>query len=125
MGYQPLSLRLILATTGPPPGILDAGHNISPRLRKQLVLELEVGVVLAKLLKQLPCGVVSGEPAPLDQHAPLAPTKLGTQHCLRLRQDATISHWRQRGRSSRRIATMWFEQPDMEDVVDAGALRKL
>jgi len=41
MGWKPLSLRLILATTGPPPGILDAGHNInSLRMNYGLLLRI-------------------------------------------------------------------------------------
>jgi hypothetical protein len=48
----------VLATNGPPPGILDACHNISLRLLKQLVLELEIGKLLANLLKRFPSGVL-------------------------------------------------------------------
>jgi hypothetical protein len=60
-----LSRRVPLATSRAPPKGL-AGHNISPRLRKQLVLELEVGVVAVKLFQLLPCGVLVVQPAPLD-----------------------------------------------------------
>jgi hypothetical protein len=44
----------------------EANHNISPRLRKQLVLELEVMLVAMELLELLPSGVLVGQSAPLD-----------------------------------------------------------
>jgi hypothetical protein len=40
-----------LATNGPAPGIGDVGHNISPCLLKQLVLELKVGVCRAEVIQ--------------------------------------------------------------------------
>ena len=50
----------LLATNGPALGIMDAGNNISPRLRKQLVLELEVGVEVTKILEGFPSRVLLG-----------------------------------------------------------------
>ena len=47
----------------PAPGIGDTGHNISPPLSKQLVLELEVGLEILELLEQLPSSVVVGAAA--------------------------------------------------------------
>jgi hypothetical protein len=41
----PFSLLILIPTSL----IADASHNISPRLRKQLVLELEVGVEAPKI----------------------------------------------------------------------------
>jgi hypothetical protein len=49
---------------------MHAGHNISPRLRKQLVLELKVGEVNTEIFQGLPSSVVVRKPTPLDQHMP-------------------------------------------------------
>jgi hypothetical protein len=38
-----------------PTPVVAADHNISPRMRKQLVLELEVGVEAPKVIERLPC----------------------------------------------------------------------
>jgi hypothetical protein len=59
-----------LATGGPSAFIVKPGHNISSRLRKQLVLELEVGEVLTELVERLPGSVLIWKAAPLDQHTP-------------------------------------------------------
>jgi hypothetical protein len=50
--------------------VLDAHHNISPRLRKQLVLELEVGVVVAELLELLTGSVLLAQTTPLNADEP-------------------------------------------------------
>jgi hypothetical protein len=83
------SQRAPLATSrAPPKGLAD--HNISPRLRKQLVLELEIGVVAAKLLQLLPCGVLVRQPALLDTDMPDATPQLGAHSSLRLWKDAAM-----------------------------------
>jgi hypothetical protein len=55
-GLEPL--RLCLLATHGPPLICDARHNISPRLRKQLVLKLEVGEAGVEIFEWLPSSVV-------------------------------------------------------------------
>jgi len=49
---------------------MHAGHNISPRLRKQLVLELKVGVEAFEVVEELPGGFVAGQSTPLDEDVP-------------------------------------------------------
>jgi hypothetical protein len=49
---------------------MDTGHNISPRLRKQLVLELKVGVKPLKILKKLPRCLLWRQTLPLDKNMP-------------------------------------------------------
>ena len=78
------------ATRGPPPCILDSGHNISPRLQKQLVLELEVGVVSTKVVEDLPRRVIFRKAIPLDQNTPDPAALLGAQGTLRSRQHPTV-----------------------------------
>ena len=72
----------LLATNGHAPGIMDAGNNISPRLRKQFVLELEVGVEVTKILEGLPSRVLLGQAMPFDEHVPDIPSKLCTEGAL-------------------------------------------
>jgi hypothetical protein len=52
-------------------------HNISSRLRKQLVLELEVWISGIELLEQLPSCFFCRQAAPLNEHAPDSPALLG------------------------------------------------
>jgi hypothetical protein len=56
------------------------GHNISPRLRKQLVLELEFWKLLTELLELLTGGVLQRNAVPLDQQVPNASALLSLQH---------------------------------------------
>jgi len=107
------------------PAVGDARHNISSRLRKQLVLELEVGEVVAEGVKSLPGGVVVGEAMPLDQELPGATTLLRTQHTLRCRKHTAIERRWKIAECSRRVAAVLLQKTNMEDVVDAGALWKL
>ena len=79
MGLDPSSRQHPLATIGPAALVLDAGHNISPRLRKQLVLELEVGVEGLELVDQLPCRILFRKASPLNKHLPRAAALLGTE----------------------------------------------
>jgi hypothetical protein len=102
-----------------------AGHNISPRLRKQLVLELEVWVVRLELVDCLPRCVVFREAVPLDQHAPNAPALLRLKGALRPREDASIHDRRKGGRSCWRFAMVRLQQPYVENVVDARPVRKM
>jgi hypothetical protein len=104
---------------------LDAGHNISPRLHKQLVLELEVWKLLAELRKRLPSGVIVGKALPFDQQAPLITTLLSLQDALRSRKMPAVKDRRQHTSCCRRVAAVGLEQPHMEDVVEPSALRKL
>jgi hypothetical protein len=65
-------LGLYLATLGLAPVVDRAGHDISPRLRKQLVLELEVKVLSPELRQGLPCCLLTGQPLSLNKDVPLA-----------------------------------------------------
>ena len=75
--YQPL------ATNGPAPLILDAGHNISPRVDKQLVLELYIGVEGFEVIESFPCRSISRKAVPLDQQLPMAAAQLSAHDLLR------------------------------------------
>ena len=72
------------------PIIVDAGQNISPRLRKQLVLELKVGVEAFEVVKELPGGFVAGQSTPLDEDVPCTPPELSSEGALRSRKEPTI-----------------------------------
>ena len=104
---------------GPLSGIDQTGHNISPRLRKQLVLELKVWIVLTEFLTLLPSSLLLRKACPLNEDEPDATTELCLQHLCRLWKNVTIGGWRKRRRSRRWLATKRLEQPHMEDVVDA------
>jgi len=108
------------------PGIGDAGHNISPPLDEQLILELEGRVEVLELLALLPGRLLCRKTVPLDEDVPNSPTKLGAQDAVGRWKQTTILH-RRKGRRRRRrwIPLVRLEEADMEDVVQAGALRKL
>ena len=72
--------------TSPAPAIGDAGHNISPPLDEQLVLELEGGVEVLELLELLPHSLLCRQTVPLDEDVPNTPAKLGVQ--------GTVRHWK-------------------------------
>jgi hypothetical protein len=59
------------------PAILHTVHNISSRLRKQLVLELEVWISGFELLEQLPSCFFAWQAAPLNEHLPDSSALLG------------------------------------------------
>jgi hypothetical protein len=104
---------------------MGAGHNISPRLEKQLVLKLEVRVVVAELLEQLPSCIVNGQAVPLDEDVPNIMTKLSTRHLGRGRKEAAIQGGWQRSRSRRSITTVGLQQAHMEDIMQPCPFRKL
>ena len=110
---------------GPLSSIDQTGHNISPRLRKQLVLEPKVWIVLAEFPTLLPSSLLLRKARPLNKDESHATTELCLQHLCRLWKNATIGDRRKRRRSRRWLATDRLEQPHMEDVVDASARRKL
>jgi hypothetical protein len=98
---------------------------MSPRLRKQLVLELEVGVVVAKLLQLLPCGILVGQPTPLDADIPDPTPLLGMHSSLRLRKDAAMEKWWHDPRCRQRLSAVRLEQPHVKNVMDPGTCWKL
>jgi hypothetical protein len=116
LGYEPLTAGA-LATNGPAPGIMGAGHNISPCLRKQLVLELEVGVEVTKVLERLPGSVLLGQAMPFDEHVPDIPPKLCTEGALWSWKELAIPCRRKRSRSCWRITFVGLKQPHMEDIM--------
>jgi hypothetical protein len=59
------------------PAILHTVHNISSRLQKQLVLELEVWINGFELLEQLPSCFFCRQAASLNEHPPDSPALLG------------------------------------------------
>ena len=70
--------------------VREAGHNISPGLRKQLVVELELWISGGEVLATLPRRLFFRQAVPLDQEAPLTTTLLGLQDSLRDRPNAAI-----------------------------------
>ena len=99
------------------PGVLHTGHNISPRLDKQLVLELEIQVEVSELPKRLPRGFFSSHAVPLDENVPDITVKLGVQNACWSRQETTILCRRHGPWNSRRIDAVRLQQPHVEDVV--------
>ena len=89
MGFYAHLWLAALALDGPTP-IMGAGDNISPCLRKQLVLELKVGVSFLELIEALPSGIVFSQAVPLDQHALDTTTTLRLQCAFRSRKDAPV-----------------------------------
>jgi hypothetical protein len=73
---SPSNSLCLLATNGPTPGVVGTGHNISPRLRKQLVLELKVGVEAFEVIEELPGSFYLGQAMPLDKDLSDAPPEL-------------------------------------------------
>jgi hypothetical protein len=69
---------------------LEARHNISPHLLKQLVLELEGGEFRAKLLERLPSRILLRQALPLDEKAPDTAPLLRLQDTVWWRKDPTI-----------------------------------
>jgi hypothetical protein len=63
--------------------ILSAGHNISPPVDKQLVLELDIRVESFEVIERFPGGSIIRKAVPLDQQLPMAPAQLSTQNLLR------------------------------------------
>jgi hypothetical protein len=96
----------LLATNGLSALIGNVGRNISPYLHKQLVLELEVGVVSTELVEDLPRRIIFRKAGPLDQNAPNPVALLGTQGALRSQQHPTVKYRRKIAWSWRRVAMM-------------------
>jgi hypothetical protein len=105
--------------------IVDARHNISPRLFKQLVLELDFWKLLLELGEGLPSGIIRGKTLPLHQDTPLATAELSPQHPLRAGQQATILDRRERCRGSRWWPFIGLELANVKDVVKTRAGREL
>jgi len=104
LGKFPLAaVGPLLTTIGPTTRILDAVPNISPRLRKQLVLELEVRKGGAKVVKRLPRSILHRKALPLDQHLPFATALHSTQSTSRDWEQPTIHGGRKGTQSGRRL----------------------
>jgi hypothetical protein len=107
---------------------MQTGHNISPRLRKQL-LELDIWKLLTELVELLPCSVFHRKASPLYQDMyqdmPDAAALLRLQHLLGSWQEAAISSRRGSRWRCRRISTVGLQQANMEDVVNACTRRQL
>jgi len=103
---------------------MDAGHNISPRLRKQLVLELEVGVEGAELVDDLPSRVLFRKALPLDEYLPDASTLMRTEHLSRSRQP-TVQGRSESAWGSRWISAVALKQPHVVHIMKTGTLWKL
>ena len=114
-----------LATLHTSPLVREAGHNISPGLRKQLVLELELWISGGEVLATFPRRLFFWQAAPLDQEAPCTSPLLGLQNALRDRHNAAILCRRKGTRRPWRVAAMLLEEADVEDIMQAGAFRKL
>ena len=115
-----------LVTNGPaPPLILDAGHNMSPRVDKQLVLELDIGVEGFEVVESFPCRSIIRKAAPLDQQLPLAAAQLRAHNLLRGRKQAPLGDWWHHRRRHRRITMPLLEQPDVENIMEVCSLGQL
>jgi hypothetical protein len=107
----------------PAPAILYAVHNISSRLRKQLILDLEVWVGGLELLEQLPSRVLVRQAAPLNEHSPNSSVLLGLQGAFGFRKNALIMR-RWYGTRRRWWRTvMLLEETDMEHIMKTRAGR--
>jgi hypothetical protein len=69
-----------------------AGHDISLRLRKQLVLELEVWVLSPELRQGLPCRLRTGQPLPLNKDVPLAAPLLSLERDAWRGEKSVVPH---------------------------------
>jgi hypothetical protein len=73
------------------PALVDPPcHNISPRLGKQLVLELERREEGAELVDGLPSSISFRQRLPLYQHMPNPAAELGTQSTSRPMENVTV-----------------------------------
>ena len=107
------------------PLVREAGHNISPGLRKQLVLELELWVRSSEVLTTFPGCFLFWQAAPLDQDAPFTTPLLGLQGALRNLHNVTILSRREGARRSWRVAVVLLQEADVEDIMQTGAFREL
>ena len=94
------------------------GHNISPCLDKQLVLELDFRVLLLEFRQRLPCSIICRKVVPLNKDMPVTTAVLSAQHMLRSRKQTPILHQR-KNCSSRRSPSVRFQLADMEDIMKA------
>ena len=124
MGFYAPLWPAALALDGPTP-IMVAGHNISPRLRKQLILELKVGVGSLEVVDAFPCSIHLSQPEPLDQYAPDTPALLRPQCTIRGWQNAAVLRQGQDTGHRWRIAAVLLQQADVEDIMEARAARQL
>ena len=124
MGLRPIP-DAALATSRPSPAVVHARHNISPRLRKQLVLELEVGVGSLELVDAFPGSVLLSQPEPLDQYAPDTSALLRFQRPIRGWQDAAVLRRGEDTGLRWGIAAMLLQQADVEDIMQARSVRQL
>ena len=106
-------------------GRLPLARNISPLLGKQLVLELEVGVALDEGLPWLLGRIIRREPLPLHEDLPGTMLDACPPHPSRRQDHPVIMNGRQWRRGRRGVAVEGLQQPHMEDIVEAGPLRKL
>ena len=63
--------------------IWDAGHNSSPGLQKQLVLELKRGKGVFEFCQQLPGGIRTRIPSPFDLKFPVVVVESDSQYFSR------------------------------------------
>jgi hypothetical protein len=119
MGLGPGTRRRPLALDGPTPNIRDVGHNISPRLLKQLVLELKLGVCQSEILQELQCCIFIPKSVPLDKDlADIASFACVESSFGRQKYTSVLDQW-QCTRRHWGITTVGLQQAHMEDVVKA------
>jgi hypothetical protein len=109
----------LLATNVPAPGVGDVGHNISPRLLKQLVLELKVRVCRSEILQELPRCIFVPKSVPLDKDLPDIASFACVESSFGRRQYTPVLDQWQSTRRLRGITTVGLQQPHMEDVMKA------
>jgi hypothetical protein len=109
----------LLATNVPAPGVGDVGHNISPRLLKQLVLELKVGVCRSEILQEFPRCIFVPKSMPLDKDLPDIASFVCAENSFERRQYTSVLDQWQSTRRLRGITTVGLQQAHTKDVVKA------
>jgi len=99
------------------PLVREAGHNISPGLRKQLVLELERWVRSSEVLATSKVATTSGSGKPRHW--------IRTRHSPRRWHNAAILSRREGTRRSWRVAAVLLKEADVEDIMQTGVFQEL
>jgi hypothetical protein len=98
-------------------GGIVADHDISPRLRNKLVLELVVRVQLLEFIYGHPAGVRRCQTNPLDEQLLLALSQSSAQNNSRSGTRPAVPDRRKSPWNIRCLAMEFLEQADMEHIV--------
>ena len=107
----------------------DAFHNGDPTshlslLDEQLVLKLEAWIAVDEAFEVFPGGRCGGLALPMYQHLPHAPSRTSVCGTLWNRLRRAVVGGGQRWRRGWWNPHKLLEQPDMEDIMNPGSLRK-